>query len=222
MSSEQSAVDLTDLRKHVFDYSLLSMYSLLFVPDPLEVMMVGLGGGTIPRDMSHYKPNASFDILEIDPYLPTIASKYFFFDNSSKMDIHIGDAFNTVSNLDKKYDILILDAFLTGYTPFHLMSVDFLEEVRGLMGAKSVLCANLCSGHPSFHGQLKTLLAVFNGYDFYTVDGPRNKFTTMLYIAKSVSPDAELGLPSEYFPPMFPSPLIITKEIENAEIFRIE
>jgi len=90
---EQSAIQVNDLRSHVYDYSLLSMYSLRFISNPLNVLCVGCGAGVVPREMAFYT-KANIDILEIDLDVIKIAKEHFYLDE--KLNIILGDAFQTI------------------------------------------------------------------------------------------------------------------------------
>ena len=107
MCRVQSGIDVRDLRVHFFDYSLLSMYSLLFLPSPSNILVVGLGGGVIPRELSHYCPDVKVDIIEIDSNIVKVANDFFFFEETDNVKVHIGDAFNVIKELPSRYDRFI-------------------------------------------------------------------------------------------------------------------
>ncbi len=71
----QSQVDLSDLRRNMHEYTQLSFCGLLYKSDPKRMLVVGLGGGVIPREMHHYFPDMQIDVAEIDPDIPPIAGE---------------------------------------------------------------------------------------------------------------------------------------------------
>ena len=62
---------------------------------------------------------------------------------------------------DLKYDLVVLDAFNSEYIPFHLMTKEFLEEVRGVLADQGVVVANVFQNNRLFDAELATYLAVF-------------------------------------------------------------
>ena len=162
----QSEVDLSDLRRHRLEYTQIAFCGLLYNPEPERVLVVGLGGGVIPREMHHYLPDAEIDVAEIDPEVPKTAEEYFGFRQDEKLQVHVVDGRMFVRKLlregvESKYDIIILDAFNSDYIPFHLMTREFLEEVQGILADDGVVVANVFFGNRLFDAELKTFLAVY-------------------------------------------------------------
>jgi spermidine synthase len=127
----QSQVNLNNLREHMLEYTMLTFSGLLYKPEPKKILVLGLGGGVIPREMRYYYPEIEIDVVEIDPeILP-------------------------------KYDLIILDAFNNDYIPFHLMTKEFLEEVKGVLSDDGVVIANVFYRNRLFDAEFKTFLSVF-------------------------------------------------------------
>ena len=87
----QSQVDLSDLRRHLLEYSALVFGGLLYKPEPKRVLVVGLGGGVIPRELHHYFPHTEVDVVEIDAEILTIAEGFFSFRSDDRLRVHIAD-----------------------------------------------------------------------------------------------------------------------------------
>ena len=222
MAREQSGIYVDNLRKHFFDYSLLAMYSLLFVPKPTRILVLGLGGGIVPREMSYYFPQAKIDIIEIKKEMVDVAKEFFFFEDNELINIHIGDGFNVIGELKDQYDIIMLDAFSINYVPFHLMSKEFFKMVYDRTKEDGVVIVNASSCHPSFYCQLNTIMSVF-GENLYGLIGERNNLTFMTYVLKNdKKPMKILNLPTEYYPQKTPFKIEITDEIKNAKIFEMK
>jgi len=222
MCQEQCGIDISDLRLHFFDYSFLSMYSFLFVPAPTNVLVVGLGGAVIPREFLYYYPDIKIDIIEIDPDMVKIAKDFFFFEETSNVNVYLGDAFYVVKELSSKYDIVILDAFLGNYIPFHLMSIEFLQSVSEILKDDAVLVVNSCVVHPSFNNQLNTFRKVY-GEKIYHIDGIKNSLVTMLYVPRGDCTIANsLNFSEGNFPSLRPKLLKFTDVIKDASIFSLK
>jgi spermidine synthase len=213
IAQEQSAIDLRDLSVHVFDYSLLFMHSLLFIPKPSNILIIGLGGGVVPRRFSNYL-DANIDIIEIDPDIVEIAEKFFFFKKTDKINIHIGDAFNIIPKMANQYDIIILDAFLSNYIPYHLMCEEFFTLIKQKTKYNSIVCSNVANGHVSFNNYVKTMSSVF-GDNIYRLDGIKNNRNTMLFFLNG---DVKMIDDDIY---MNPEKFEISEDIKKSKIFNL-
>ncbi len=162
----QSQVDTDDLRRHMLEYTRLAFCGLLYQPQPKRMLVLGLGGGVIPREMRHYYPDLEIDAVEIDGDIPPIAERFFAFAEDDRLKVHVDDGRMFVKKQLRrdgadKYDIVILDAFNGDYIPFHLMTREFLEEVKGVLTDDGVVIANVFSSSLLFDAEMKTFLAVF-------------------------------------------------------------
>src|SRR5690606_15673673 len=63
----QSSMSLLNPYALEFEYTRLMMGFLLFDPDPAHMLMIGLGGGSLPKFCHRYLPQTSIDVVEIDP-----------------------------------------------------------------------------------------------------------------------------------------------------------
>jgi spermidine synthase len=162
----QSQVDLSNLRQHMLEYTTLAFCGLLYKPEPQKVLVLGLGGGVIPREMHYYFPSAEIDVAEIDPEILLVATQLFNFHDDKRLKVHIDDGRMFIKKQLRrdpvpKYDLVILDAFNSEYIPFHLMTKEFLEEVKGILAEDGVVIANVFYSNRLFDAELKTFLAVF-------------------------------------------------------------
>lgn len=217
---EQSAINVEKLHENVFDYSLLAMHSFLFIPDPERVLVVGLGGGVLPRQISYYFINTQVDVIEIDPEIISVAKEFFFFEETDKIKIYNGDAYAVLSVLKDKYDIIILDAFSSNYIPFHLMSKEFYAYVLCNCKEESVVASNVCNWHPSFLSQINTMASVF-GQNIYRLDGSRNVMTSLLYAVMGGLKPIKIAKTMCHFLGVQPEPIVMTDEIKSAKIFSL-
>jgi spermidine synthase len=162
----QSQVNLSNLREHLLEYTGLAFCGLLYKPQPQRVLVLGLGGGVIPREMHYYFPMADINVVEIDAEIPLIAEKLFDFHEDDKLRVYIADGRMFIReqlrlNPIPKYDLVILDAFNGDYIPFHLMTREFLEEVKGVLADDGVVVANVFYSNRLFDAELATFLDVF-------------------------------------------------------------
>lgn len=160
----QSCFYLANPRKLVFDYAKMVMASLLVKPEPKDILIVGLGGGTLPTVFHELLPNASITSAEIDPAVVKAAKKFFNYQESDKVQTITMDArvyLKRALRDGKKWDLIVLDAFNGDYIPEHLMTKEFLQEVRSALNPGGLVAANTFATSRLYHHESVTYEAVF-------------------------------------------------------------
>jgi spermidine synthase len=163
---KQSRIDLNDPDYLLLEYTRL-IFAALFVNDkPFKVLIIGLGGGALPRAISRYIPDAKIDVVDIDPDVVEVAEQCFMFTPGEMIKVHIGDGRTFIQNMahdasGKKYDLVILDAFNSSSIPKHLITKEFLKELMQVLDPKGVVAANVLIDNRLFHSMLKTYRKVF-------------------------------------------------------------
>ncbi len=174
------------MREHKLNYSSLLFSALLFAPDPRRVLVIGLGAGVVPREMVFHLRLAQVDVIELDPEILNVATKFFKFKEGSRLKVIIGDAREVVTGMQaaghEPYDIIILDAFQGDYIPDSLVTVEFLSAVRSLLSETGVVAANMFNTHDWFGSQVRTFGNAF-GERLYALHGTRAPATTILFAA---------------------------------------
>lgn len=162
----QSQVDTADPSRHMTEYTAMAFSGLLYQPEPRKALVLGLGGGVIPRELRRYYPELHVDVVEIDPDIPPVAEQYFGFRADEKLVVHIADGRVFIRQQLRqdpvpKYDLIVLDAFAGDYIPFHLMTREFLQEVQGVLAPGGVVVANVFYNNRLFDAELKSFMDVF-------------------------------------------------------------
>ena len=78
-------------------------------------------------------PSAVIDTVEIDEAVVRVAKRFFDFAEDDQNRVYVQDArvFGKRAALrGEQYDLIILDAFDGEYIPEHLMTIEFLGEMR--------------------------------------------------------------------------------------------
>lgn len=149
----------------VFDYARLSFAGLLVHPEPRRVLVVGLGGGSIPTAFHQMFPDANIDVVEIDPAVVEVAKRFFGFEENENLEVTVKDARVFVKQagiFGRKYDYIMLDAFNGDYIPEHLMTKEWLEECRKILAQDGVLVANTFSISRLYDSESVTYAAAFD------------------------------------------------------------
>lgn len=163
----QTCMNLRDPDKLVFPYVRMTFAGLLVKPDPERILVVGLGGGSIPVTMKKLFPDAHIDIVEIDEAVVRVAREFFRFEESPTMRVYVSDARVFIKRArlrENHYDFVILDAFTGDYIPEHLMTLEFLQEVKDILTPDGVLVANTFSTSALYDHESVTYQEVFGDF----------------------------------------------------------
>ena len=163
----QSCMDTRAPDRMVMNYPRMMLGSLFLNPEPRTVLIVGLGGGTLPRALEQVLPQVRIDVVEIDPAVVRVAGQYFDFKANERVRVIEADGRVYVKRAireEKRYDLIMLDAFDHEYIPEHLLTQEFLREVKTLLAPGGVLAANTFSSSRLYDHESTTYAAVFGTY----------------------------------------------------------
>ncbi len=156
-----------DHDKLVFPYAKMVLTSLLVQDNPKRILIIGLGGGTLVHTYSLLFPQADIVIAEIDEAVVRVAGTYFDFATTNKIKVATEDGRIYVKRAGlraDKFDLVILDAFNGDYIPEHLMTAEFLEEVKKLLPDNGMVVANTFSGSRLYSAESQTYAKVFGKF----------------------------------------------------------
>ena len=160
----QSCRFLDDHDKLVFPYAKMVLSSLMVQDNPERILILGLGGGTLVHAYSTLFPRAEIVIVEIDEAVVTVAEEYFDFRETDNIQVEAVDGRVYVKRAalrGEQFDLVILDAFNGEYIPEHLMTREFLEEVKQLLPADGMVVANTFSTSRLYDAESATYASVF-------------------------------------------------------------
>lgn len=160
----QSCIDTRRPDRIVMSYPQMMLGALYVDPAPRSVLIIGLGGGTIPRALVDVIPDATIDVVEIDPAVVKVAKRYFDFAEAGNVRVFEVDGRVYVKRAireQRQYQLIMLDAFDHEYIPEHLLTEEFLREVKSLLTPGGVLAANTFSSSRLYDHESVTYAAVF-------------------------------------------------------------
>ncbi len=163
----QTCIDLSKPDRLVFEYTQMMLGALFLVPAPHDILVIGLGGGTLPRTLARLLPDADIDVVEIDPAVVDVAQEYFGFrpDQRIHLTVQDGRAFvRAALRGSKRYDLIMLDAYEHQYIPEHMLTREFLTEVRSLLTPGGIVAANTFSSSQLYSNESVTYSSVFGAF----------------------------------------------------------
>jgi len=174
----QTCMNTADPERLVFEYAKMSFAGLLLNPNPRRVLIAGLGGGSLPSALTTLFPEAQIDVIEIDQAVVNVAKEFFDFEETDQVSVIVNDARVYVKRaalLEKKYDLVILDAFTGDYIPEHLLTLEFLQEVRSIMAPDGVLVANTFSTSRFYDHESETYQRAFGEFFNFKLPSSGNR-----------------------------------------------
>jgi len=159
-----------------------------------DVLCVGLGAGVVPTKFA--SEGAKVDVVEINPTIVPIVRDYFDF-QPDKMNIVIADGREYLNRCAKRYDTIILDAFVGDSCPSHLLTRETFVTIEKLLKPGGALVINTFAsiqpGKDFFGASLsKTLQGVFSNVRVY----PSPVGNT--FFVASRQPSTEAGIAMDY------------------------
>jgi len=143
-----------------FDYLLLA--PLLRAEPPGEwlrrVLIVGLGSGTVSKQITQAYGALSIDGVEIDPEIVALGRRYFDM-REPNLRVHVTDGRAFLGACSRGYDWVVVDAYQGSDIPFHLVTKEFFAQVRDCLGPQGVLAINIAWWSPEDAELLRRIVA---------------------------------------------------------------
>ena len=145
----------------------------------LSVALIGLGAGTLAN---YARPADAYDFYEINPAAVRFAQKWF--DNlksckASEQNIVLGDARLRMAQLpkDKRYDVIVLDAFTGGSVPIHLLTREAFQIYANHLKPDGHIAINITNAYLNLYPIVKAqseVLGMAFRHKFQAADDERN------------------------------------------------
>ncbi len=163
-ASNQACIDLKNKDSLVFEYTRSIMVGLALNPSPKRILVIGLGGGSLAKIFAKIVPQSEVVSVEIDPAVVKLAKRYFDYTETEKITTQIKDGRVYVKRAlikKERFDWIILDAFNGDYIPEHLLTTEFLTEVKTLLSPGGIVSANTFTGSKLYDYESVTYQSVF-------------------------------------------------------------
>ncbi len=159
-----------------WDYFMIAPYfnNPPFTPSQIHnACIIGLGAGTIPRELDAAYGALPIDGVEIDGEIVKLGQQYFHM-NEPNLHIIVQDGRYFLRTTTQHYDLIGVDAYQQPYVPFQLTTTEFFREVKSHLTPTGVVVAN--AGRTSTDFRLvealaQTMHTVFS--DVYIIDTER-------------------------------------------------
>lgn len=177
-SSGAMFLDTQDPKDLVYEYTKYYALYKIFTPSVQQALVIGGGAYSIPKALLTSLPNATVDVVEIEPLLHQLAQQYFFLKEDPRLKVHIEDGRRFLQSSNKKYDLIFSDVYYSLFSiPSHFTTQEFFTLAKNKLNPNGIFIANLIGDlkpeRTSFIlSELKTFQSIFPNSYFFAVRSP--------------------------------------------------
>lgn len=187
----QSAMDLHDPDHLVLGYTRLMMGFLLFQPRPRNILMIGLGGGSLPKFCHRHLPGCDITVVEIDPQVIALRESFEIPPDQADFQVVLGDGADHVAVADdQSVDVILVDGFEAEQMAPALGTQNFYAHCQRLLRPGGVMVCNLHELDIHYGVFMERVALAFDGNAL--VVGTRECGNAILFARKQLSVHARL------------------------------
>jgi spermidine synthase len=127
------------------EYARNMLAALAFCPEAKSCLVLGLGGGSIPRMLLKACPQIEVEAVEIDPAVVELAVRYFDIRALPRFTLHQEDAAAFLRRCTLQYSLVVVDTYLGEQFPDQCATREFIEDARKCLLEDGVLAVNWLS-----------------------------------------------------------------------------
>ncbi|MEH6548924.1 MAG: spermidine synthase [Pseudomonadales bacterium] len=173
------------------DYTQAMLLSLLFV-DPKEVIILGLGGGSMVSALLHHIDDLNIRAVELRPAVADIAYQYFQLPRDPRLEIVIDDACDYVAGSQiQKADIIFGDLYDSEGLHTGQLQSTFICDCNRILSDKGWLVLNCWQDHRGESRALQALKTLFS--DVRVCNTPEGNWIILAGKQRSPHSDKQLN-----------------------------
>ena len=145
---------------------------LAYAPKLESAAIIGLGGGRTAWYHHKSVPGLAMTAVELDPAVAEIADTFFSVRDEDNFDVEILDGRMWLArNEDRRFDIIMVDAYRGPFVPFHLLTREFYELVSDRLNPGGVVVQNVEPSTMLFDSAVATIASAFDNLVFFEGQG---------------------------------------------------
>lgn len=202
----QSRMRLSDPSKLVLEYTRAMMAFLLLQPQPRELVMIGLGGGSLAKYCHQRLPRTRFTAVEIDADVIAMRAMFSIPPDDERLQVIHADGAAWLREHPGCCDVLMLDGFGPEGLPPALSSEAFYADCAAALQPGGVLACNIWAPPGVRDAALERLRRTFgpvltlpaedgeNTIVLARRGAPLPEAATLLATARELAPQHPIGL----------------------------
>jgi spermidine synthase len=147
-------------------YTRKMMGFLLFRKRPREVVMIGLGGGSLAKFCHRHLPSTRMTVVEINADVIALRSHFQIPPDDSRLRVIHGDGSAYVAAMahsNQSTDVLLVDAFDRQGIATEVTERSFLQDARRVLSRHGIFVMNLVADHEAYQRHIEEIRLVFGG-----------------------------------------------------------
>ena len=158
----QSLMRINDPHALALDYTRCMMSFLFLHPEPREALMIGLGGGSLPKFFHKHLKKTRVRVVELDAAVVAAARQHFSLPpDDDRLSVEIGDGAQAL--YPECCDLLVIDAYHDELHVPELASAEFYDAAFLALREPGALVVNFMNDDPKFDPTLQRLERAFGG-----------------------------------------------------------
>ncbi len=158
--------------------------------EEVDMLILGMGTGTYARQSIKYFDGLKVEGVEIDQKITDLAHEYFELPEDVKVTTYDGRAY--LQAIDRKYDVIMVDAYQDITIPFQMSSVEFFTMVKEHLMEDGVMVVNM-NMHSEEEGNINAYLSDTIASVFPNVCTVDVRHSTNRELFASMDPEAFAG-----------------------------
>lgn len=159
----QSSMDLRRPNALDLEYTRIMMGFLLFQPAPLNLAMIGLGGGSLAKFCHCHLPATQISVVEINPHVIALRQEFHVPPDCERFRVIRDDGAHFVRAARGRFNVLLADGYDHQGLPGQLGSQDFYDDCFEALEPEGILVANLLVGHRHYRQSIERIRNSFRG-----------------------------------------------------------
>jgi spermidine synthase len=144
------------------DYTRCMMAFLLFHPQPRAALMLGLGGGSLPKFVYKHLRKTNIRIVELDERVVSVCRAQFGLPaDDARLSVEVGDGAQALA--PECCDVLVVDAYHDEEHVQELASQAFYDAAFLALGERGVMVVNFMDDDRLFDHYLRRIEGSFGG-----------------------------------------------------------
>ncbi len=144
----------------VFSYTQAMMVFMLFLEAPKDILIVGLGGGSLSKFCFHHLPSTRITTVEISQEVIDLRDAFCIPADHDRFRVIHGDIASYLEGKTQIADVILLDGYDDNGIPESIRSMPFHRRCREALTDDGILVANINLGTTdSSHGARRMLEA---------------------------------------------------------------
>ncbi len=125
-----------------YDYAMAAPYMAgIMEKESMDMLILGMGTGTYATQCNRFFDGISVEGVEIDEDITKLAREYFHL--SEEIPVHTYDGRAFLNAVDRKYDVIMVDAYQDITIPFQMSSVEFFTLVKDHLNPGGIMVVNM-------------------------------------------------------------------------------